>query len=135
MQQYHIISRISIYSLAVILIISGIFHFVKPHDLIIYVPSFLPLGNMWTYLVGSAYIIVGISFITNRLVKFTAYLLAVLLIFFVFAIHLPNALNAGDVSMRTQAFINFIKDSAIACFALHIAAGAHHQHLHLEDSD
>jgi hypothetical protein len=37
--------------------------------------------------------------------------------------------------MKTLAFINLLKDTAIAAFALHIAAGAHHQHLHLEDSD
>ncbi len=135
MKQYHIISRISIYSLAVILIVFGTFHFLKPHDLVIYIPLSVPGGIIWTYLVGAAFILVGISFITNKFVKFAAYLLAALLTFFVFAIHLPNALYAGDSDMRSLAFINFIKDGAIACFALHIAAGAHHQHLHLEESD
>ncbi len=135
MKQYHIISRIAIYSLAVILIVFGIFHFLKPQDLVIYIPMSIPGGIVWTYLVGGAFILVGISFITNRFVKFAAYLLAALLTFFVFGIHLPNALYAGDREMRSLAFINFIKDGAIACFALHIAAGAHHQHLHLEESD
>ena len=135
MKQYHIISRISIYSLAVILIVFGIFHFLKPRELFIYIPISLPGGNILTYLVGLAFILVGVSFLTNQYVKFAAYLLAVLLTFFVFAIDLPNAINAGVAAERSAAFINFIKDGAIACFALHIAAGAHHQHLHMEESD
>jgi len=135
MHQYHPISKIAIYSLAVILIVFGIFHFLKPHDLVVYIPLSIPGGIIWTYLVGAAFIGVGISFITNRMVKFAGYLLALLLTFFVFAVHLPNAIYAGDREMRSLAFISFIKDAAIACFALHIAAGAHHQHLHMEDSD
>ena len=135
MHQYHPISKIAIYSLAVILIVFGIFHFLKPHDLVVYIPLSIPGGIIWTYLVGAAFIGVGIRFITNRMVKFAGYLLALLLTFFVFAVHLPNAIYAGDREMRSLAFISFIKDAAIACFALHIAAGAHHQHLHMEDSD
>jgi putative oxidoreductase len=34
-----------------------------------------------------------------------------------------------------MALINILKDTAIMGFALHIAAGAHHQHFHLENSD
>jgi hypothetical protein len=37
--------------------------------------------------------------------------------------------------MRQLAYVSLLKDTAIACFALHIAAGAHHQHFHLEESD
>jgi hypothetical protein len=37
--------------------------------------------------------------------------------------------------MKRQALINLLKDTAIMSFSLHIAAGAHHQHFHLEESD
>jgi hypothetical protein len=37
--------------------------------------------------------------------------------------------------MKALALVNILKDTAIAGFALHIAAGAHHQKLHLEESD
>jgi hypothetical protein len=72
---------------------------------------------------------------TNQFVKFTSYLLAVLLIIFILTIHLPNLLNAGDKDMRRFALINLLKDTAIVGFALHIAASAYHQHFHLEDND
>lgn len=54
---------------------------------------------------------------------------------FILTLHVPNYLNAGDKEMKAMAFVNLLKDTAIAGFALHIAAGAHHQKLHMEQSD
>ncbi len=135
MKQYHIVSRIAIYLLAVVLICFGIYHFLNARDLVVYIPPSLPGGLIWAHMLGAAFILTGLSFITNRWVKFTGYLLAILLFVFILIIHIPNYMWAGDKDMRTLALINILKDTAIACFALHIAAGAHHQHLHLEDSD
>lgn len=135
MKHYHIFSRIAIYLLAVVLIVFGVFHFLRPHDLLVYIPPSLPGGIWWAYFTGTAFILVGVAFITNNLVKAAGYLLAALLTLFVLTIHIPNYLNAGDPEMRTMALISILKDTAIACFAMHIAAGAYHQHLHLENSD
>ncbi len=135
MKHYHIISRIAIYILAVVLFIFGVFHFMYPRDLLVYVPDFLPLGIKWAYIVGGAFILVALSYLTNQYVKFSSYLLFVLLVVFILTIHLPNYNNAGDKEMRQLALINILKDTAIAAFALHIAAGAYHQHFHLENSD
>lgn len=135
MKQYHIVSRLAIYLLAVVLFVFGVFHFLHPHDLLVYVPSFIPGGIIWVYFIGAAFIAVSISFITNKMVKVAGYVLAILLIIFILSIHIPNYLNAGDKEMKQMALINLLKDTAIASFALHIAAGAHHQKLHLEDSD
>lgn len=90
---------------------------------------------MWVYFVGAAFILVAVSFLTNNMVKIAGYVLAVLLAVFILSIHMPNYLNAGDKDMKQLALINLLKDTAIACFAMHIAAGAHHQKLHLEESD
>lgn len=135
MKQYHIISRIAIYLLSIVLFTFGVFHFLHPRDLVVFVPSFLPGGIMWVYLTGAAFILVALSFLTNKMVKISGYLLAGLLLIFILSIHMPNYLNAGDKEMKTMALINLLKDAAIVGFALHIAAGAHHQKLHLEDSD
>jgi len=135
MKHYHIVSRVAIYLLSVVMIVFGVFHFVRPHDLLVYVPPNLPGGILWAYFTGSAFVLVGFAFLTNNLVKLAGYLLATMLILFVFTIHVPNYLNAGDHEMRTMALINILKDTAIAGFALHIAAGAYHQHLHLDNSD
>jgi len=135
MKQYHIISRVSIYILAIVLIIFGIIHFMRPRDLMVYVPVWLPGGITWVYVVGVAYILVGLSYLTNQFVKLTSYLLVLILLVFIFTIHWPNYNNSGSLEMRQLALINLLKDSAIMAFALHIAAGAHHQHFHLENSD
>ena len=135
MKQYHIVSRIAIYLLAVVLIIFGIYHFLNARNLVVFVPDFIPGGIIWAYFTGAAFILVGIAFITNKMVKLAGYVLAVLLIIFIVTIHIPNYLYAGSKEMQTMALINLLKDTAIAGFALHIAAGAHHQKLHLEDSD
>ena len=135
MKHYHIVSRIAIYMLSVVLIIFGVFHFLYPHDLFVYVPVFLVGGIVWAYIVGSVFILVGISFLTNQYVKFTSYLLTALMVLFILTIHVPNYLDAGNRDMQMAALINILKDAAIMGFVLHIAAGAHHQHLHFEESD
>ncbi|HEX5653255.1 MAG TPA: hypothetical protein VFX58_09285 [Chitinophagaceae bacterium] len=135
MRHYHIISRLAIYLLSVVLIALGIFHFVYPRDLLVYVPLSLAGGIMWAYIAGGAFILVGLSFLTNQFVKVTGYILVAMLIIFILTIHLPNYQNAGDRDMRQLALINILKDTAIAGFAMHIAAGAHHQHLHFEQND
>jgi hypothetical protein len=135
MKHYHIISRIAIYLLAAVLFAFGLFHFMYPRDLLVYVPSFLIGGIKWAYIVGGAFMLVALSFATNQYVKITSYILVVLLVFFILTIHVPNYRHAGDKEMRQFALINILKDTAIACFALHIGAGAYHQHFHLENSD
>jgi putative oxidoreductase len=135
MKHYHIVSRIAIYLLSAVLIAFGIFSFMYPRDLMVYVPVSLPGGINLAYIVGAGFILVGLSFMTNQYVKFTGYIFAGLLLIFILAIHVPNYLHAGAEEMRKLALINLLKDSAIMAFALHIAAGAHHQHFHLEESD
>lgn len=135
MKHYHIVSRIAIYLLSVILIAFGIFHYKNPYDLLVYVPDGLPGGVIWVYVVGTTFILTGVSFITNKFVKVAGYLLAGMLLFFVLTIHFPNSMNAGAPEMRQMALINLLKDTAIAAFALHIAAGAYKQHLHFDHND
>jgi uncharacterized membrane protein YiaA len=133
MKKYHLVSRLAIYLLAVVLIGLGIYHFVYPRDVLVYLPSNW-LGNIWLpFVVGAAFTLVGLSFLTNQFVKFTGYFLAVMLFLFIVGIHFPNFVNSGDQEMRNLALMNMLKDTAIMGFAMHIAAGAHHQHLHVEE--
>ena len=135
MNHHHVVSRIAIYLLSLVMLVFGIYHFMQPRNLVGYVPAFLPGGILWVYIVGAAFILVALAFITNKMVKIAGYLLAFLLIMFVITIHLPNYLNAGDKEMQQIAFVSLLKDTALAGFALHIAASAYNQKLHLENSD
>ena len=87
------ISRIAIWLLAIVMIIFGIMHFTNPTDMLNYVPLYLPRGIVWVYLVGIAFILAAIAFITNRYISLAGYMLAILLVLFVLLIHLPTHLN------------------------------------------
>lgn len=118
------ISRVAIVLLALVMLVFGIYHFVYPENLVGYLPMFIPKSNLWVYIPGAAFILAAIAFILNKKVKMAAYLLAVLLIIFVLTIHLPGFLSAGDPELRQSELINLLKDTAIAAFALHIAANS-----------
>lgn len=120
----HTVSRIAISLLAIVMIAFGIYHFMRPQNMVIFVPQFLPGGIVWVYIVGIAFILAGLSFITNVQVRVAGYLLFFLLMIFVLAIHIPNYINSGDKELQQLALINALKDTAIAAFALHVAANA-----------
>ncbi len=119
-----IISRAAIYLLAIVMIVFGVYHFQHPRNLVVFVPQNIPGGITWVYVIGGAFILAALAFITNKFVKLAGYLLALLLLIFVITIHLPNYNQAGDPEMRQEAFINLLKDIALAAFALHIAGSA-----------
>ena len=119
------ISRLAIILLALVMAVFGVYHFIYPQNLVNYVPSFLPdFGNLWVYIPGAAFILAAAAFITNKMVKLAGYLLAILLFIFVLTIHLPNYLNGSNDEYRQLSFINMLKDTAIAAFAMHIAANS-----------
>ena len=119
-----LISRIAVIILAIVLIVFGIYHFMQPRVMITFVPNFLPGGLTWVYVVGIAFILAGIAFILHKWVKLAGYLLALLLICFVLLIHVPNYLHSGDINEQRLSFMNLLKDSAIAAFAMYVASNA-----------
>ena len=132
MMNQHILSRIAIFTLALVMLVFGLQHFLHPYDLLVKVPDFLPGGIAWVYVVGTAFILAALSFMTNIWAKTAAYLLAILLFTFVLTIHLPNYMETADRAYRQLALTNLLKDAALAAFALYIASNARHQRI-LED--
>ena len=121
---HHTISRVSVIILGIVMMIFGLYHFLRPQNLLVYVPDFIPGGIIWVYVVGLAFILAGIAFIAHKQVQLAGYLLALLLIIFVLSIHFPNYLNAGDSDMKQVAFVNLLKDTALAAFAMYIGSNA-----------
>ncbi|HVZ56823.1 MAG TPA: hypothetical protein VG870_09220 [Chitinophagaceae bacterium] len=119
-----VISRIAVVILSIVMIAFGIYHFVNPQVLIVYVPNFLPGGIVWVYLVGVSFIFAALAFLFHKWVKIAGYLLALLLFIFILTIHLPNYLHSGDKDMQQLSFMNILKDGAIAAFAMYIASNA-----------
>lgn len=129
----HIVSRIAIWLLAVVMIIFGIQHFKYPREMMSFVPTYLPGGDIWVYFVGAAFILAAISFISNRFVSLAGYLLAAMLLLFVVLVHWPNYSQAGDLVEKRLNLFNLLKDTAIAAFALYIASNARHQRMSIAE--
>jgi putative oxidoreductase len=129
----HIISRLAIWLLAIVMIIFGIQHFRHPDIFANFVPPYLPGGDKWVYLVGAAFILAALAFITNKFVALAGYLLAALLLLFIITIHWPNFKDASSVENSQATLSNMLKDLAIAAFALYIASNSRHQKVPIAD--
>ena len=102
----------------------GIYHFKNPKAMLEYIPYDLPNPILCIKIVGATFILAAISFIFNKYVKVTAYLLAFMLLVFAFVFHLKIYMNAGSDDVKVHELINILKDTALAAFALHIAGSA-----------
>lgn len=100
--------------LAVPMAIFGILHFMAADAMAGMVP--LPGGVIWIYVSGLALIAAAVSIILQKKARLASTLLAVLLLIFVFAIHLPAALKGDDAGQT--AMMSLLKDLAIAGGAL-----------------
>lgn len=101
----------------------GLLHFGPLEYSIEYIPDFLPFKAFWVYFVGVALLAFVISALIKKLDKLAAISLAVMLILFVFLIHIPKAVTgdflgiiatARDISMAGAALMyaqKFAKDA------------------------
>lgn len=122
----HIVSHIAIYILSAVMIFFGYYHLKNPKAMMeyAYIPTNLPNPILLVRIVGVAFILAAISFIFNKYVKITAYLLALMLLIFAFVFHREIYMNASADDVKINALINMLKDTALAAFALHIAGSA-----------
>jgi len=95
---------------AVALTIFAAEHFLVARGLMVIVPRWMPGALFWTYFVGAALLAAGISFIAWRYVRSSAFLLALLFLFIVATVDLPNLSKHAHqrvvwtLSLREAAF-------------------------------
>jgi putative oxidoreductase len=77
------------------------------------VPNYLPAKTVWVYLAGAGMIGASICMLSEKYDKLAATLLSIMLLGFVFLIHLPNA-TAGN----QFALPSLLKDMALAGAAM-----------------
>ncbi len=108
------ITALGKYLFAIPFLIFGLFHFISAQQMVGAVP--IPGGIFWVYLTGLGMIAAGIAMLIGKYDKLAAVLLALMLIIFVLAIHLPATFGG-------QQPINLLKDLAMAGGALMYAHG------------
>ena len=100
---------------AIPFLVFGIMHFIKGNAMAGFVPSFIPGGVFWVYLVGLALIAAAVSILMQKKAKMACLLLAIMLMIFILTIHLPGLFN--DASM-VMSMGNMLKDLALCGAAL-----------------
>lgn len=102
---------------ALIMVFFGVMHFMNADIMSGMVPEYIPGdGKMWIYLTGAALIAAAIAILINKFKTRACYLLALMLLIFVFTIHLQPAMEGNPGQL--------LKDSALAMAALIIGNGA-----------
>lgn len=109
--------------------IFGIFHFMMAGDMAGMVP--FPGGVFWVYLTGIALLAACISFVIEKKVRLAGILLGIMLLIFVFSIHIPGAM-AEDPAAAQNATTSALKDLALAGAAF-LLAGMYNDEPTLED--
>lgn len=98
-----------LYALAIAMF--GVNHFMKTDMMAKLVPSSLPGGgSLWVYITGSALILAAIAIMIEKYKTLACYLLAAMLLIFVFTLHLQPAMD-GNMG-------NLLKDTGLAMAAI-----------------
>ncbi len=94
----------------------GVLHFMNAEEMKSGVPEYIPGGIIWIYITGAGMILAAIAIIINKATRIACYLLAAMLLIFVFTLHLKHLLNGN--------FTNVLKDTAMAMGAIIIGNNA-----------
>ena len=89
----------------------GILHFMHADNMGSMVPGFMPADSkIWVYVTGAGLILAGIAILINKFKTMACYLLALMLLIFVFTLHLKPAMDGNMGSL--------LKDTALAMAAI-----------------
>ncbi|AWO02250.1 DoxX family protein [Chitinophaga alhagiae] len=92
----------------------GINHLINAKEIVSMVP--VPGGVFWIYFTGVAMLLAAIAIIFNIQARLAGYLLALMLLVFIFTIHVPGLINGN-----LMAPVNILKDLGLLCGAIIIA--------------
>ena len=109
--KYNTSSRIASIVFAICIAVFGIRNIMKAGSMETNVPDYMPGGIMWVYISSIGMIAAGLAIVlNNKLTRLACYLLAAVLILFVFMLHLKPAIDGNPG--------NLLKDTAIAMGAI-----------------
>ena len=95
----------------------GVLHFMNADLMGGMVPGFMPgEGKIWIYVTGGCIIGAALAILINKFKMIACYLLAVMLLIFVFTLHLKPAMD-GNMG-------NLLKDTSLAMAAIMIGNNA-----------
>lgn len=108
-------SRLAEIIYALVLVVFGVNHFRAGEAMAGGVP--IPGGVFWIYFTGAGFLLAALAILINRLKTLACYLLALMLLIFVFSIHVPGVLRATG-GAGVMSLVSALKDTAIAMGAI-----------------
>jgi putative oxidoreductase len=101
---------------AIPLAVFGVFHFMNPHTTASLLKGW-PIAEGLVYIVGLALILAAVSIIINVKARMACLLLALMLLIFILALHVPGVIKGNQMAM-----VSLLKDSALMGAALSYAS-------------
>ncbi|MDP3556886.1 MAG: DoxX family protein [Bacteroidota bacterium] len=101
------------------MLVFGLMHFMNASMMVGMVP--IPGGEFWIYFTGTALIAAALSIYIQKFTKLACLLLSLMLMIFVFTIHLPGVMS-GDSTTMQMSMSALLKDSALSGAALILAS-------------
>ena len=96
---------------ALVMGIFGVLHFMNADTMSGMIPEFMPAdGKIWIYITGAAFIAAALAIIINKFKIPACYLLALMLLVFVFTLHLQPAMDGNPGQL--------LKDTGLAMAAI-----------------
>ncbi len=109
--------RLACIVFAIIMALFGIYHLIKAENMKGTVPTWIPGGIIWVYITGIGFILASVAILINKQAKLACYLLAAMLLVFIFTIHVPN-LSKGDEQAKQMAMLLMLKDVGLTMAAV-----------------
>ncbi|MBK7121963.1 MAG: DoxX family protein [Chitinophagaceae bacterium] len=98
----------------------GVMHFMNADIMSGMIPEYLPSdGKVWIYITGAALIAAALAILINKLKTVACYLLAAMLLVFVFTLHLQPAMDGNPGQL--------LKDAGLAMAAIIIGNRTNHR--------
>lgn len=110
--------RLACIVFAVIMGIFGIVHLFNAESMVGTVPTYLPGGIIWVYITGIGFILASVAILINKQTKLACYLLAAMLLVFIFTIHVPKLLSDTDEVSKQMAMLMMLKDIGLTMAAV-----------------
>ncbi|MEL6672302.1 MAG: DoxX family membrane protein [Bacteroidota bacterium] len=107
--------------------IFGLLHFMNASGMAGMVPTWIPGGEFWVYLTGTAMLAASVAIIIGKLDRQASFGLAALMGVYVLTIHIPGLINAADEAAMGTAMSGMLKDLGLAAGALMMAARSKHE--------
>lgn len=110
--------RLACVVFAIIMGLFGIFHLYNAENMKSIVPDYVPGGIVWVYISGAGFILASIAILVDRYTKTACYMLAGMLLIFIFLIHVPVVVSGESEIVKQTGLLMMLKDIGLVMAAL-----------------